>query len=186
MKNIILIVLMVSGSLFQLSAQNTIKWVTFEEAVKLNKQHPKKFFIDFYTDWCGWCKRLDAVTFVDPDVVKLLNDHYYAIKFDAEGKDTVRFQNRDYIFVQPPESRRGYHVLAAALMSNQLSYPTMVIMSVDSKSEDVTFIQPIKGYIDGEAMEPYLDYFSKDLHIKQVDFNTFKSTFVSASKAAGE
>jgi thioredoxin-related protein len=186
MKNIVLIALLVSGAFTQLNAQSTINWVSFEEAVKLNKKNSKLFFIDFYTDWCGWCKRLDAVTFVDPDVVKLINENYYAIKFDAEGKDTVRFQNRDYIFVQPPESRRGYHVLAAALMSNQMSYPTMVIMTVEPTSEDVTFIQPIKGYIDGEALEPYLEYFSKDLHIKQVDFNTFKSTFTSNSKITGE
>ncbi len=178
MKNIILLAVLFIGVNNFANAQNDkINWISFEEAVELNKTTPKKFFIDFYTDWCGWCKRLDAVTFKDAEVIDLINKNYYAIKFDAERKDTVQFQNRDYIYVKPPESRRGYHVLAAALMNKQMSYPTMVIMSVESASENVTFLQPIKGYIDGEALEPYLDYFAKDLHIQRVDFEEFKANF---------
>ena len=46
-----------------------IKWMTFEEAVKLNETTPKKIFIDVYTDWCGWCKRMDQTTFRNEEVV---------------------------------------------------------------------------------------------------------------------
>ena len=34
-----------------------IRWMSFEEAIALNKKKPKMIFIDFYTDWCGWCKK---------------------------------------------------------------------------------------------------------------------------------
>ena len=178
MKNLFLVSIVLTGALLNLSAQDAkINWLDFEEAVQLNKEEPKKFFIDFYTDWCGWCKRLDAVTFKDKNVVEIINANYYPVKFDAERKDTIRFQNRDYIFVKPPESRRGYHVLAAALMNKKLSYPTMVIMTVESESENVTFIQPLQGYMDGPKLMPYLDYFAQDLHVQRVDFNEWKATY---------
>ena len=39
------------------SILSEINWITLEEAEALNKENPKKIFIDFYTDWCGWCKK---------------------------------------------------------------------------------------------------------------------------------
>jgi thiol:disulfide interchange protein len=38
----------------------TINWMTWDEAVAQSKidEKPKKVFIDFYTAWCGWCKRM--------------------------------------------------------------------------------------------------------------------------------
>jgi thiol:disulfide interchange protein len=36
--------------------EDTVRWYTWEEAVKANAVVKKKFFIDVYTDWCGWCK----------------------------------------------------------------------------------------------------------------------------------
>ena len=61
-----------------------IHWYTFAEATKLNKKHPKKIFMDVYTSWCGWCKKYDAVTFSHPVIAKYINEHFYAVKFDAE------------------------------------------------------------------------------------------------------
>ncbi|HTB31563.1 MAG TPA: DUF255 domain-containing protein, partial [Bacteroidia bacterium] len=45
-----------------------IHWVNFDEAVKLNEKHPRKILIDVYTQWCGWCKKMDASTYTDPDI----------------------------------------------------------------------------------------------------------------------
>ena len=30
--------------------------------------NPRKYFIDVYTDWCGWCKKMDKDTFQNPEV----------------------------------------------------------------------------------------------------------------------
>ena len=76
---------------------NGIHWMSFEQAVALNDKAPKKIFIDTYTQWCGWCKRMDASTFKDTAVVRYMNDHYYAVKLDAETKDTIRFKGNLFI-----------------------------------------------------------------------------------------
>ena len=67
-----------------LAQESKVKWYTFEEAVELNKAEQRKIFIDVYTDWCGWCKKMDATTFNSPEIAKILNEEYYAVKFDAE------------------------------------------------------------------------------------------------------
>ena len=66
-----------------------IEWLSFTEAVEANKTEPKKFLIDVYTSWCGWCKKMDNTTFKDPEVVAYVKEHYHAVKLNAERKDTV-------------------------------------------------------------------------------------------------
>ncbi len=43
----------------------------YEEAFAAAKERNQPVLIDFYTDWCSWCKVLDTVTYVDPVVVEL-------------------------------------------------------------------------------------------------------------------
>ncbi|MGB3078914.1 MAG: DUF255 domain-containing protein, partial [Saprospiraceae bacterium] len=45
-----------------------INWLTWEEAQAKNQQHPKKFIVDVYTQWCGWCKKMDKATFEEPKI----------------------------------------------------------------------------------------------------------------------
>jgi thiol:disulfide interchange protein len=51
-------------------AQEKIQWMSIEEAYELTltEENPKKIFIDVYTDWCGWCKRMDKATFQNEEV----------------------------------------------------------------------------------------------------------------------
>lgn len=107
-------------------AEDTIKWYTWEEAHELSKTAPKKVFIDLYTDWCGWCKRMDATTFKDPEVVKFLNANFYPVKFNAEQKGPIVFGDKTYEFM--PGGRRGVHQLAYALLDGRLGYPAFVML----------------------------------------------------------
>jgi thiol:disulfide interchange protein len=68
--------LVINLSTLDAVSQEKIKWYTIEEVQKLNQENPKKIFIDVYTDWCGWCKKMDATTFQDPKIIKLLNEDF--------------------------------------------------------------------------------------------------------------
>lgn len=178
MKNLIVSILIASTSI-ALSAQekNTaakVKWMTFEEAVKANKEEPKKFFIDVYTDWCGWCKRMDATTFKDHEIIKLLNEDYHAVKLDAEMKDTV-YLGKDTIINQKPNQKRHPHDLAIALLNGKLSYPSVVFLD-----ERGNMIQPLAGYQKPDGLEPILRFFAEDKHLEEnADFEKYLKDYHS-------
>ncbi|MEL7425057.1 MAG: DUF255 domain-containing protein, partial [Bacteroidota bacterium] len=46
------------------AAVEEIQWLSWDEAIARMATEPKKIFVDVYTGWCGWCKRMDATTFV--------------------------------------------------------------------------------------------------------------------------
>jgi thiol:disulfide interchange protein len=63
---------------------SAFKQLDFDKAVALAKKEKKIVMIDFYTDWCGWCKELDKKTWSDAKVQKLLSDKTISIKLNAE------------------------------------------------------------------------------------------------------
>lgn len=135
-----------------------INWMSWEEATEAMTKEKKKIFIDVYTDWCGWCKKMDASTFVDPAVVDYMNDKYYAVKLDAEMDDTIRFNNMD--FVNPnPGARRSTHTFAASLLDNRLSYPSFVILD-----ENYSRVHLLAGYKQAEALLGNLLFFGSNQH----------------------
>ena len=82
MKNTFLILVLIAlyTLSYSQSEKHKVKWYTLEEAQKLNAKNPKKIIIDVYTDWCGWCKKMDQATFGNPAIAKYLNDNYYPVK----------------------------------------------------------------------------------------------------------
>ncbi|MCB9016642.1 MAG: DUF255 domain-containing protein [Lentimicrobiaceae bacterium] len=137
-----------------------IKWMSFEEAITLNERKPKMIFIDLYTDWCGWCKKMDAETFTNPGVVAYINKKYYAVKFNAEQKEPVYFKDQEFVNANP-ERAKSTHKLALALLKNELLYPSYVILD---KNSDWTY--KMKGYKTPEELLPLLNFYGDGSYLK--------------------
>lgn len=115
-------------------------WTTFNEMEKSGfKPNGKKYLVDVYTDWCGWCKVMDKKTFTDPDVQAYLNEHFNIVKFDAEQKESITLNGR--IYEWQAGGRNGYNQLAKELLGPRMSYPTMVYLDENMKK-----IKSIPGY----------------------------------------
>lgn len=110
------------------AAADKINWMTWEQAMTAMEKSPKKVFIDVYTDWCGWCKRMDAGTFTDPAVIAYMNANYYAVKFDAEGQQDLSYRGTTYSY-EALEDRRGVHRLAVVLLNGRMGYPSFVYLN---------------------------------------------------------
>lgn len=153
-----------------------INWVSFQQAVELNKTNPKKIFIDVYTDWCGWCKVMDKNTFTDPVIIEYMNKYFYAVKLDAEMKDTVVFNNIPFINPQPVADpanniRKGTHQLAYSLLNGKLSYPTTVYLD-----ENFHMLSPQPGYLTPPQMEPILVFYGQEKY-KTISWEEFTKTY---------
>jgi len=168
MKKLFLIMLLAAPALLITAQTADVKWYSIEEAAALAKTDPRPLFVDAYTDWCGWCKKLDKDTFSHPVIAEILNTKYYAVKFDAEGKEPVTFQGRKFV---NDGSLGKTHQLAYALLQGQLGYPTVVFLTATSE-----LITPVSGFKTPVQIEPMLIYFAGTSWQKQ-SYEEFMKTF---------
>jgi len=169
MRNSILFILFACLSL-HISAQDAdaINWLSWEEAAAKMETEPKNMFIDMYTDWCGWCKKMDSSTFKDPAVIKYLNDNYYAVKFDAEQKKPITYQGFEFKFVQ--KGRRGYHQLAHSMLNGRMGYPAFVYFN-----QDMERIMISPGFKKVDQILGELEFAKEDKY-KTMDLEEFLKT----------
>ncbi len=167
MKKIFLITLLVSVTFQGISQE--INWIPIEKLEAAQKKHPKKVLIDIYTDWCGWCKRLDATTFKDPKIVDYLNKNYYCVKLDGEEREDITYRGVTFTFV--PTGRRGYHQLSSGFQKGKHSYPTVTVLD-----ENLDILQIFRGYRTASDFLPILMFLGEDIY-KQKDWETFKKQF---------
>jgi thioredoxin-related protein len=161
----------VTAMSFRTAPSEEVKWLTIEEAVEKSKTEKRKIFVDVYTDWCGWCKVMDKNTFSEPKVARILNEKFYPVKFNAEQRQDVVLNGHTYKFITV--ENRGYHELAAALLNNQLSYPTVVFLD-----DNFNMIQPLPGYLKPEEFHPVIEFIGGD-HYKKSKWNDWRAQYQS-------
>ncbi len=152
-----------------ISAQ--VKWYSIEEAVELNKKEPRKFMIDVYTDWCGWCKVMDKNTFNNEIIAKYLNEKYYPVKLNAEQKDSIIFKDKTYKYVA--SGNRGVHEFAYALLGGNMSYPSVVFLD-----ENYNGLTVEKGYIKPPRFDMILKFIGGD-HYKSDSWESWSAAYNS-------
>ncbi len=136
--------------------QSRVKWYTFEEAVQLSQANPKKLFIDVYTDWCGWCKRMDKDTFNDSVTAAYLNANFYPVKLNAEQKEAIKFAGKDFQF----KTEYKANELAMSLLQGQMSYPSVVFLD-----EKFNLLTVVPGYQTPDGFKPILKYFGENIYL---------------------
>jgi thioredoxin-related protein len=156
-----------------------VKWMKLEEAMVKVKKEPKPIIMDFYTDWCGWCKKMMSSTYADEGLASYINTYFYPVKFDAEGKDTVEFLGKKY-GPTSMENKRP-HELAVKLLNNNLMYPTTLFMNGYEKEKDAFQMNMIaSGYLDAQKISPIL-IFTLENAYKNASMDDFDKEFKKAN-----
>jgi thioredoxin-related protein len=171
MTSVVSLLLLSTAFVYTPATEGPVKWMTFEQAVEKSKTEKRPIFIDVYTDWCGYCKVMDKNTFSDPKIAQLLNDKFYAVKFNGEQREEIVFNGTTYKFVANGKS--GYHELAAALLNNQMSYPTVVFLD-----EQFRMIQPLPGYRQAPEFHMIAQFFGEG-HYKNTKWEEWQNHYKS-------
>ena len=163
----ILLAIIAISSSFKSPKKDKINWLSLTELAEAYKKQPKPIIIDVYTSWCGWCKVMDKETYSNDNVAAYINEHYYAVKFDAESKDSAVFAGKKYGYNPAYKANE----LAIYLLFGRMGYPTTVLLSAADAQP-----APLSGYLKPSELEPPLRFFGDGVY-KTKNFPDYMKEF---------
>ena len=131
-------------------------WKDWNGGLKEASGAGKPVLVDVYTDWCGWCKRMDRDVYARPEVRQYLAEHFVTVKLNAEYSTPARYDGKQYT------SR----TLAERFRVN--GFPTTIFLRADGNH-----IANVPGYVPAERFMLLLHYIG-DGHIDRgVSYDEF-------------
>ena len=150
--------------LVPLSGFAQVLWMTLPQAIEAQKKEPKKILIDFYANWCAPCKEMEKYTYNHPEIAKVINESFYAVKFESDGNESISyaghsFTNPDF---KTKKNKNTLHQFTKYMNINMI--PTMVFL--DESSNPIT---SLSGFLKAKEVEPYFTMIASD------EYKTIKS-----------
>ncbi|MBL0357040.1 MAG: DUF255 domain-containing protein [Chitinophagaceae bacterium] len=146
----IAVIVIVSTLAFTNMKKDKVQWLTVAELQAAYSKNPKPILVDVYTGWCGWCKVMDRETYAKDNVAAYINEKYYAVKLDAESKESFEWNGKKYGYSAQNKSND----LAVYLLYGQMSFPTTVFLpALDAQPA------PMAGYLKPNELEAPLKFF---------------------------
>ncbi len=125
------------------SNNNELKWYDWNEGYELAKKNKKIILVDAYTDWCGWCKKMDQDTYTKQNVINYINKHFVPIKFNPELAKKYTVSGTEL----------GPRQLLGNLSGGQsVGYPTTFFLSLEKNQ-----VQMVSGYKNAEQFMHILE-----------------------------
>jgi thioredoxin-related protein len=148
MKRSILLFLMLTAISF--TSAKEPQWKSFDEGLKQAKLTGKKVLVDVYTDWCSWCKKMDADTYSDKKVSEYLNKNFVIIKLNAEGDGTITYSGEK---ISPAQFAQGMGVSG---------YPATLFLKSDGQP-----ITLLPGYSEADMFIHVLTFIGENHYEKK-------------------
>ena len=136
-------------------AADNIAWKPYGEAISSAKESGKKVIVDVYTDWCGWCKKMDKEVYAKEKIKETLEKYFEPVKLDAESKTSHQVDGKA---VTERQIAKSFGVTG---------YPTTLFL--DSDGEPIT---KVPGYIKEDMFVKLLEYIGAE-HYKTKKWEEF-------------
>ncbi len=135
----------------------------FDEALKLAKEEDKMVIVDVYTDWCGWCKKMDKESYNNSDIKDIIEDNFILVRLNAEGSGTSKYNGKQY---KDSELAAYFQVTG---------YPTTVFLKPNGKIIEFNYdkykMKNLPGYYTADEFKKVLEYF-KNKKYKDTDLSS--------------
>lgn len=163
MHKIVINILLFMAVLFLSYNYGFAQSTTFEKGLKLAKEKNKMVIVDVYTDWCGWCKKMDKESYSNAGIKKLIDENFVVIHLDAEGSGTNKYNGKQY---KDSELANYFQVSG---------YPTTIFLTPEGKVIEFTYekykMKSWPGYLTADEFKKMLEYF-KDGKYKDTDLSS--------------
>lgn len=154
-RNSLWILLLLGASAVQ-AGDARVAWRGWEAGLREAKQLDRPMLVDVYTDWCGWCKRMDRDVYARPEVREYLQGNFVTVKLDAEATTPVPYEG---------------HPFTARSLSARFrvtGYPTTIFLKPDGE-----YLVKVPGYVESSRFLLLLR-FIHDGHLERgEDFEAF-------------
>lgn len=135
----------------------SVQWVALEEGLRTAGTSGKHVFVTVYTDWCGYCRKLNTVTFRSRPVLTELEKNFQSVRINAEGGGAVVWKGKKM-------SERD----VAGKAWGVSGFPTLLFLN---PAGDI--IGSFSSYADPELMVQLLTYISSGARERNVTFDDY-------------
>lgn len=136
-----------------------IQWVSYDVGLDRAEKENKHVFIDFTAKWCGFCKKMDAETFSQPEVIEMVNTNFIPVKVDGDSQKELNID--------------GFKITESNLTRQEFGvrgYPTFWFLKPDG-----TKLGAISGYRPAsQMMEAFV-------FVKDAQYDTTKADTSAAA-----
>ena len=133
-----------------------VAWRGWDRGLEEARGSGRPVLVDVYTDWCGYCRRMEADVYSRPEIREYLKRRFVAVKLDAEASDPARYEGRAFT------SR------SLAARFGVSGYPTTIFLRPAGEH-----LVNVPGYVDAERFLQVLHYIGDGHMDRGVTFQDF-------------
>lgn len=131
-------------------------WRTWDAGLREARERGMPVLVNVYTDWCGWCRRMDRDVLARAEVREALQAAFVPVRLNAESDEMVRYGGRTL-------SAR-----AVAARFRVTGYPTTVFLRPTGEH-----IVNVPGYVPAARFMTLMRYIGEGHMDRGVDFEEF-------------
>jgi len=137
-------------------AADDASWRDWNQGLAEAEAQGKPVLVNVYTDWCGWCRRMDREVYARDDVKASLAKRFVTVKLNAEANDAATYRGKDFT---SRSLASGFRVTG---------YPTTIFLRANGEH-----IVNVPGYIPADRFLILLQYIGDGHLDRGVDFQEF-------------